>query len=712
MSQVYHPDVGVRHRTVAPTGSGFKVDAPWSTMDRGLISPRQNAESNVGTEPSRTAVFCQFVTHSDGGWYFSSAGSELAELLGLDPTQFQNNGGHLRALIHPDDLEVVRSTLSVSAQQLTQWHSEFRILHPAKGLRWIESHFTPTLGTGGSVIWIGLLLDDTERKRSEADQHFLLHLGMELQSAYGPDSIVRLAIRLLSDYLDVGRCTLSTINMPLNEVTVITEYPERVVDAPSNYPHKLNIWADSVFVDAVASGVTVAISDTVSDPATAKYYASAFEPAGIRALIVIPLRRAGQWLAALSLMGPEPRMWSRREVDLARAAAERIWPAYDAARALTAERTLREALAAGEERLRLALQSAAIGIWESNPNTGERNWDARSRQIFGFPMDLKITAEIILACVHPEDRDLVSESIQEYTSPSGSGRFQIEHRIFRWGDRALRYVYGQGQTMFEIDGENRKPVRSVGTLQDVTALKQGEQKLRRMNQELEQFAYAAAHDLQEPLRCTALATQMLAERYRGKFDQDADHLLKTGSEGTLRMQAMVRGLLTFSRALDPGDGVISPADPNLVLRLALSNLDVLIRETQAEISLEVLPFVRMREPHLLQIFQNLIGNAIKYAGGRTPVVQVFSTYRKGVCVFCVKDNGIGIAPEYHERVFGIFKRLHREEIPGTGMGLALCRRIIEHYGGTIWIESVAGEGTTVLFTPPVGDEKECRNPEP
>jgi light-regulated signal transduction histidine kinase (bacteriophytochrome) len=271
----------------------------------------------------------------------------------------------------------------------------------------------------------------------------------------------------------------------------------------------------------------------------------------------------------------------------------------------------------------------------------------------------------------------------------------------------LRYVYGQGQTIFQSEGAARKPVRSVGTLQDITALKQGEQTLRRMNQELEQFAYAAAHDLQEPLRCTGLAAQILASRYRGQLDSDADQLLKTASEGTMRMQAMVRGLLTFSRAIEAGNGPFLPVSANSALSAALQNLEVLLREKQADISSADLPPVRIRESHLIQIFQNLVGNAIKYSGREKPVIRVFSIHRKGACLFCVQDNGIGIPREYHERVFGIFKRLHREDIPGTGMGLALCRRIIEHYGGKIWIESEPNHGTTVLFSPPVADERAC-----
>jgi light-regulated signal transduction histidine kinase (bacteriophytochrome) len=235
----------------------------------------------------------------------------------------------------------------------------------------------------------------------------------------------------------------------------------------------------------------------------------------------------------------------------------------------------------------------------------------------------------------------------------------------------------------------------------VTELKKGEEALRRANLELEQFAYAAAHDLQEPLRNVGLATQILASRYKGTFDPDAENLLQTSVEGALRMQAMVKDLLAYSRAVLLEEGAVLFADPNVVLALALKNLVVSIEEKQAQISWETLPNLRMSETHLLQLLQNLISNSLKYSGTEPPTIHIAATTRAGECVFLVQDNGLGIPPEYHQRAFGVFKRLHSREVPGTGIGLALCKRIVEHYGGRIWIESRVGEGTTVLFTVPV-----------
>jgi signal transduction histidine kinase len=166
------------------------------------------------------------------------------------------------------------------------------------------------------------------------------------------------------------------------------------------------------------------------------------------------------------------------------------------------------------------------------------------------------------------------------------------------------------------------------------------------------------------------------------------------------MQAMVKDLLAYARALTSEEGSNATADANAVLPVILTSLVLAIQEKQAQITWETLPHVHMSELHLTQILQNLIGNSLKYANTTEPRIHVSGFRRSGECVLSVKDNGPGIAPEYHQRAFGVFKRLHSKDVPGTGIGLALCKRIVEHYGGRIWIDSAAGEGMTVHFTVP------------
>jgi light-regulated signal transduction histidine kinase (bacteriophytochrome) len=230
---------------------------------------------------------------------------------------------------------------------------------------------------------------------------------------------------------------------------------------------------------------------------------------------------------------------------------------------------------------------------------------------------------------------------------------------------------------------------------------------------LEQFAYVASHDLQEPLRMIASYTKLLARRYQGRLDADADEFIQYAVDGAQRMQTLINDLLAYSRVgtrLKP----FAPTDCQEALQRALDNLKVTIEESGAVIHRGELPTVMADGVQLIQLFQNLLGNAIKFRGERRPEIHVSATLRSratGVGVaahppaqewlLVVRDNGIGIDKEHFERVFAIFQRLHsREQYPGTGIGLAVCKKIVELHGGRIWVESEMGRGSTFCFTLP------------
>jgi signal transduction histidine kinase len=227
-----------------------------------------------------------------------------------------------------------------------------------------------------------------------------------------------------------------------------------------------------------------------------------------------------------------------------------------------------------------------------------------------------------------------------------------------------------------------------------------QEELARSNRDLEQFAYVASHDLQEPLRMVATYTQLLAERYEGKLDENADKYIHYAVEGALRMQTLVKDLLAFSRV---GRKQETPreTDCNLVVRNVTANLQSLIQETGARIAYEALPVLVADPSELLQLFQNLIGNAIKFRRAEPPEIRITAKMNKKEWLFSVEDNGIGIEPQHAQDVFVIFKRLHtREEYPGSGIGLAICKKIVEHNQGRIWVESQPGLGSRFQFTWP------------
>ncbi|MFV1964199.1 MAG: ATP-binding protein [Pirellulaceae bacterium] len=224
--------------------------------------------------------------------------------------------------------------------------------------------------------------------------------------------------------------------------------------------------------------------------------------------------------------------------------------------------------------------------------------------------------------------------------------------------------------------------------------------LARSNRDLEQFAYSVSHDLQSPLRTVASYCQLLQKRYQGKLDDEADEFLTGAVDGTRRMRRLLDDLLSYSRVATQSHQFL-PADATSVLKEALFNLQAAIDECHAEVTHDTLPSVVCDATQLMQIFQNLIGNAIRYRSERPPTIHIGCVEEPADWKFCVQDNGVGMDPRHGERIFQIFQRLYAEhEIPGSGIGLAICKRIVERHGGRIWVESQPNEGSVFFFTLP------------
>jgi light-regulated signal transduction histidine kinase (bacteriophytochrome) len=229
--------------------------------------------------------------------------------------------------------------------------------------------------------------------------------------------------------------------------------------------------------------------------------------------------------------------------------------------------------------------------------------------------------------------------------------------------------------------------------------------LARSNAELEQFAYVASHDLQEPLRMVASFTQLLEKRYKNKLDADADEFISYTVNGAIQMQNLINDLLSLSRVSTQGKP-LTATSCDIVLEAVRSNLRAAIEESGAAVDSDALPTVMADETQLVQLFQNLIGNAIKFRGDKPVEVRIGAERRGFEWLFWVRDNGIGIAPQYADRIFVVFQRLQgRTAYPGTGIGLSICKKIVERHGGRIWVESEEGKGSIFYFTFPAGDRK-------
>ena len=266
------------------------------------------------------------------------------------------------------------------------------------------------------------------------------------------------------------------------------------------------------------------------------------------------------------------------------------------------------------------------------------------------------------------------------------------------GVLATATAIGQGAAPF--DG-----ILVTAAIRDITTRKKAEahlllkvEELNRSNEELGQFAYVASHDLQEPLRMVASYTQLLSRRYKGKLDADADEFIAFAVDGANRMRRLIQDLLAYSRVGTKGKELIETSSEE-ALEQALINLRGAIEESGALVTHEPLPAVLADETQLIQLLQNLVGNAIKYQSPGVPRVHICAA-RNGEkkWIFSVQDNGLGIDSQYFERIFGMFQRLHkREEFAGTGIGLAICKKIVERHGGNISVDSQPGQGSTFRF---------------
>jgi PAS domain S-box-containing protein len=317
-------------------------------------------------------------------------------------------------------------------------------------------------------------------------------------------------------------------------------------------------------------------------------------------------------------------------------------------------------------------------------------------QILGFSRE-ELMAAPYLDFVHLDDRDNTAAEAKKLTT--GVNTISFENR-YRCKDGSYRWLLWRATTDFQTgliyaaarDITDRK--RAEDTLKETAA------ELKRSNDELAQFAYVASHDLQEPLRMVASFLQLLDKRYSAALDEDGKKYIGFAVDGAKRMQALIQDLLALSK-VQTGTRPDELTDCAKVLRDVMQDLQIAIQEAGATVTCDALPTLVADPTQLAQLLRNLIGNALKFHGQDPIRIHVGVTRRPGEWVFSVKDNGLGIEPQFFERIFGIFQRLHsRDELPGTGIGLAVCKKIVERHGGRIWVESEHGRGSSFFFTIP------------
>ncbi len=384
---------------------------------------------------------------------------------------------------------------------------------------------------------------------------------------------------------------------------------------------------------------------------------------------------------------------------------------------ITERKRSEEELRKSQLQLAAVIETAMDGIIKVNEEQRIEIFNPSAETMFGCKASLALGRP--LDFLIPERyRDAHGEHIRLFGESNVTRRTMGKPGIV-WGKRAngdefpieasIAQAEVAGRKMYTVilrDITERKRAedtlnkRTEELAQSQQTLEQKVQELARSNADLEQFAYIASHDLQEPLRTVASFAQLLQRRYKGKLDSNADEFIHYMVDGASRMQGLINDLWAFSRVGSRGKE-FAPADFATIVELALSNLQTAIAESHAEVTHDPLPTLKCDGAQLAQVFQNLVGNGIKFHNSQSPHVHIGAIRKDSEWVFSVKDNGIGIDPQFNQRIFEVFQRLHtRKEYPGSGIGLSITKKIVERHGGRIWVESQPGEGANFLFTLP------------
>ena len=354
-----------------------------------------------------------------------------------------------------------------------------------------------------------------------------------------------------------------------------------------------------------------------------------------------------------------------------------------------------------QERLAAAIAGANHGLWDWDIETGKVWYAPKFKELLsydGHEAEFADTIDSFKEHLHRDDKQDTWVAINKHTNDSE--KFDVEARVRRRrGSHRWFRIRGAG-----VQNSVGKVVRMSGSITDVTERKKFEEALKQSNHDLEQFAVIASHDLQEPLRKVASFCGLLQQEYSQQLDDDGRQYLDFAIDGASRMSTLVQDLLRYSK-IGSGVSFDQNADSDAAIKLAIENLGAAIADSKAKVTFDRLPELIAEPREIAQLFQNLIGNAIKYRSDAPPKIHVGVENKEEFWQFSIADNGIGIEPEFRDRVFQIFQRLHsRSEHSGTGVGLAICKRVIDQLGGKIWVEtnsdSEFGQGSTFFFTVP------------
>lgn len=586
---------------------------------------------------------------------------QMYRLYGLQPGEFAGAYQAWLNGLHPEDRAASDEISRQALRGDREYNTEFRVLWPNGSVHWLKADGQVFWDSNGQPLrMIGVNYDITERKYLEESLR-------ESEQKY----------TLLFEKAAVP--------------TVLLKLPEVVIADANEASEKLTGFTRKEMLGKTSVQLGIARAETRQD-------------------VITHFERHG------ALNGNEVRLFNKHgeeRIVLANTARVDIGGemyAISTMQDITEQKHATENLRRRSEELEQLLDLLPAAIWiADDPECQVIHGNRYASQLLHVLENANVSQSSEQAEVRlrqfSQGRELTPHELPMQVA-ARTGQPQMDFELHIEGpDKVTRTLLGGAVPLFDAYGETRG---AVAAFHDITERKQAEEVLKQTlndlrisNAELEQFAYVASHDLQEPLRAVAGMVQLLQQKYKGRLDEYADEYIQHLVDAASRMQALINDLLSFSR-VDRRGKPLEMVDSGQCLQIALDNLKMTITETHAKIVWGSFPRVYADPSQLTQLFQNLVGNGIKFRGQAEPQIHVSAKQLSDAWQFTVRDNGIGIEPQYFERIFLVFQRLHtRREYPGTGIGLALCKKIVERHGGQIWVESEAGKGSSFHFTIPL-----------
>jgi PAS domain S-box-containing protein len=587
--------------------------------------------------------------------------------------------------LHPEDADEFRAAYHAAIRSGAPFKLEHRLRRHDGEYRWVLTSATPLTAPDGSFQgFVGSCIDVTERHRLEDRTSFLLRVDDRLRPLIDSTEITRVAAELLGSYLQVNRCVYAAVHADQDTADLVSDFNQGV---PSIVGRYTLLQFGEEFRRLMREGRAYVISDAETDPRTADALPS-YHAANIRSVICVPLLKQGKVVACVAVQQVTPRAWRSDEVELVLQVASRCWESLERSR-VTRELINRSAV----------VENSSDAIITKDLNSIITSWNKSAERIFGYTAD-EVIGKPVTILFPPDHINEETEIVKRIRRGELVNHYETVRR------RKDGTLIPLSLTISPLRGSDGVIIGASKTARDISAQKTYERQLIDQANELEQFAYVASHDLQEPLRKLSIYAELLTKRFHDAGGPEAEKYAGFISDAVTRMHKLISELLDYSRA-SRSELKLEPVNLENAARGVLNDLEVAIRENGATVNIAPMPAALGNPFQMHQLFQNLIGNAVKFRGKDAPRIDVSARVENNEIVVAVRDNGIGIEPQYQDRVFRVFQRLHSAgKYPGTGIGLAICKKIVERHGGKIWLESAPGKGTTVFFTlpaaPPAG----------